>query len=90
LPTSGKGLLSKETPGTTQESLGTPRMLRTARTHRESQDKINNFRITQDILRITQDSLRIYSGHSIELSELYLDETRRQSIYTLDVSLSRV
>jgi len=60
--TSGKSLLSKETPGITQESLGTPRMLRTARTHREPQDKINNFRITQDILRITQDSLRIYSG----------------------------
>jgi len=60
--TSGKSILSKETPGITQESLGTPRMLRTARTHREPQDKINNFRIAQDILRITQDSLRIYSG----------------------------
>jgi len=60
--TSGKSLLSKETPGITQESLGIPRMLRTARTHREPQDKINNFRITQDILRITQDSLRTYSG----------------------------
>jgi len=48
--TSGKSLLSKETPGITQEALGTPRMLRTARTHREPQDKINNFRITQDSL----------------------------------------
>jgi len=59
---SGKSILSKETPRIIQESLGTLRMLRTARTHREPQDKINNFRITQDILRITQDSLRIYSG----------------------------